>query len=59
MWKLLTGVVADQMYPHLDQKQLLPEEQKGWRRGSRGTYDLLYIDWAAIKEVMPRIRIQQ
>ena len=44
MWKLLTGVIADQIYAHLDQEKLLPEEQKGCREGSRGTNDLLYID---------------
>ena len=48
--KLLTGVIADQIYAHLDQETLLPEEQKGCRKGSRGTNDLLYIDRAAIKE---------
>ena len=48
MWKLLTGVIADQIYAHLDQK-LLPEEQKGYRKGSRGTNDLLSIDRAVIK----------
>ena len=57
MWKLLTGVIADQIYTHLDQEKLLPEEQKGCRKGSRGTNDLLYIDWATIKEVKSRIRI--
>ena len=31
MWKLLTGVIADQIYAYLDQKKLLPEEQKGSR----------------------------
>ena len=36
MWKLLTGVIADQIYAHLDQEKLLPEEQKGCRKGSRG-----------------------
>ena len=51
MWKLLTGVIADQIYLHLDQEKLLPEEQKGCRKGSRGTNDLLYIDRAVIKEV--------
>ena len=51
MWKLLTGVIADQTYAHLDQEKLLSEEQKGWRKGSRGTNDLLYIDRAVIKEV--------
>ena len=44
MLKLFTGVIAEQIYPHLDQEKLLPEEQKG-------TSDLLYIDWAVIKEV--------
>ena len=54
LWKLLTGVIADQIYAHLDQEKLLPEEQKGCRKGSRGTKNLLYIDRAVIKEVKPR-----
>ena len=54
MWKLLTGGIADQIYAHLDQEKLLPEEQKGCRKGSRGTNDLLYIDRAVIKEVKSR-----
>ena len=29
MWKLLTGAIADQIYAHLDQERLLPEDQKG------------------------------
>ena len=53
-WKLLTGVVADQIYAHLDQEKLLPEEQKGCRKGSRGTNDLLHINRAVIKEVKSR-----
>ena len=54
MWKFLTGVIADQIYAHLDQEKLLPEEQKGCRKGSRGTNDLLYIDRAVIKDVKSR-----
>ena len=54
MWKLLTGVIADQIYRRLDQEKLLPEEQKGCRKGSRGTNDLLYIYRAVIKEVKSR-----
>ena len=54
MWKLLTGVIADQIYTHLDQQKLSPEEQKEYRKDSRGTYDLLYIDKAVIKEVKSR-----
>ena len=54
MWILLPAVIADQIYAHLDQEKLLPEEQKGCRKGSRGTNDLLYIYRAVIKEVMSR-----
>ena len=54
MWKLLTGAIADQIYAHLDQVKLLPEEQKGCWKGSRGTNDLLYTDRAVIKEVKSR-----
>ena len=54
VWKLLTGVIADQIYAHLHQEKLLLEEQKGFRKGSRGTNDLLYIDRAVIKEVKSR-----
>ena len=54
MWKLLAGVIADQIYAHLDQEKLLPEEQKGCRKVSRGTNDLLCIDRAVIKEVKSR-----
>ena len=32
-------IIADQIYAHLDQQKLLPEEQKGCRKGSRGTND--------------------
>ena len=54
MWKFLTGVIADQIYAHLDQEKLLPEEQKGCRKGSRGTNELLYIDRAVKKETKSR-----
>ena len=54
IWKLSTGVIADQIYAHLNQKKFSPEEQKGSRKGSRGTNDLLYIDRAVIKEVKSR-----
>ena len=54
MWKLLTGVIVDQVYAHLDQEKMLPKEQKRCREGSRGSNDLLYIDRAVIKEVKSR-----
>ena len=54
MWKLLSGVIADQIYGHLDQQKLLPEEQKGCRKRSRRTNNLLYIDRAVIRKVKSR-----
>ena len=42
MWKLSIGVFADQIYGHLDQKKLLPEEQKEDRKRSRKIDDILY-----------------
>ena len=29
MWKLLTGMFAESIYKHLDDQNLLPDEQKG------------------------------
>ena len=34
MWKLFTGVISDQIYAHLDQQKLLPEEETGSGKGS-------------------------
>ena len=50
MWKLLTGIFADRVYTHLLNNQLLPEEQKGCRKNSRGTKDQLLIDRAVLRE---------
>ena len=51
IWKLLTGLIADEVYNYLETENLLPEEQKGCRRHSKGTADLLYIDRMILKEV--------
>ena len=50
----MTGVIVDQIYAHLDQEKLLPEQRKGCRKGCRGTNDLLYIDRVVIEEVKSR-----
>ena len=42
--KLLTGILAEEFYENLEQGNILPWEQKGCRRGIRGTKDLLLID---------------
>ena len=44
LWKLLTGMLAEEIYQHLEKQELLPEEQKGCRKKSRGTKDQLLID---------------
>ena len=44
MWKSLTGITEDEIYGHLERINLLQNEQKGCRRGSRGTKDQLLID---------------
>ena len=49
MQKLLTHIVADEIYNHL-----LPEEQKYCYRNSRGTKDLLLIDKAVMKNCRGR-----
>ena len=54
MWKLLIDVIVDQIYAHLDQEKLLPQEEKGCRKGSSGTNDSLHIDRAVIEEVTSR-----
>ena len=54
MWKLLTGVLADKMYEHLEEKQLLQEEQKGCRRKSKGAKDQLLIDKLIIRNCKRR-----
>ena len=50
MGKLLTGVIAEEMYDYLEQEKLLSEEQKGCRRVSRGTKDQLLIDKTVLKD---------
>ena len=39
MWKIFTGILSDELYDHLESKRLLPEEQKGCQRKSKGKKD--------------------
>ena len=50
LWKLLTGVIAEDIYDYLEQAELLPEEQKGCRRGIHRTKDQLLIDKTMLKD---------
>ena len=54
MCKLFTSIVADEIYNHLKENDLSPEEQKGCRRNRRGTKDQLLIDKAVMKNCRRR-----
>ena len=54
VWKLLTGVIAEEVYGLLDTNLLLPQEQNRCRRKPRGTNDLLFIDKMIMREVKMR-----
>ena len=47
MWKLLTGMLSEQLYEH--EHDILPSEQKGCRKETRGTKDQLLIDKMVLK----------
>ena len=44
-WKLLTGIINEKCYDHLNQQNLLPKENKGCQRKTRGTKDQSVINW--------------
>ena len=54
VWKSQTGVITKEIYAFLDTNLLVPQEQKGGRRKSRGTNDLLFIDKMIMREVKIR-----
>ncbi|XP_068738998.1 uncharacterized protein [Montipora capricornis] len=54
MWTLLTGIMSNDLYQHLENTNLLTDEQKGCRRNSRGTKDQLLIDKMIIKNCKRR-----
>ena len=56
MWKLMTGIFAEQIYDHLLDKNLLPDEQKGSRKKSRGIKDQLLVDKAITLEAKRKKR---
>ena len=54
MWKILTAQIREKMYYSLTNRGLFPDEQKGWRKGSRSTAELLYIDQHILSESKTR-----
>ena len=55
MWKLLTGIMGEKLYQHLERNGLLADEQKGCRKGLRGTKDQLLVDKAILKNCRRRL----
>ena len=54
MWKLMISILADGMYAYLDENSLLPSEQKGCKKRSRGTKDQLLIDQMVLRDCKRR-----
>jgi len=54
VWRLLTGEIAEEMNAYLKGENLLPSEQKGSKRKSRGTDDQLLIDKVVLKDCRKR-----
>ena len=50
IWKILTVQIREEIYYSLTNRGLFPGEQKGCRKGSRGTAELLYIDQHILNE---------
>ena len=56
MWKLFSGLISDSIYLHLETQNLLPPEQKGCKRNSRGYKEQLMIDILIVKNCKRRKR---
>ena len=52
--KLKTGIIFDKLYHHLENENLLLEEQKGCRHTSKDTKDQLWRDKAVIRNCQSR-----
>ena len=54
MWKLLTVIISEDVYCFMENENLLPEDQKGCGRKTRGTKEQLLIDKAILKDYRKR-----
>ena len=54
IWKLMTGILTEKMYCHSKRENVLASEQKGCRKGSRGTKDQLFIDKTVLRDCKKR-----
>jgi len=53
-YKILTSILTEKLYEHLETNNLLPTEQKGCKKGSYGCKDQLLINKAILEEVKSR-----
>lgn len=54
MWKTLTGIVANKLYEHLEDQDMIGNEQMGCRRNTRGTKDHLMLDKTVLRDSKTR-----
>jgi len=54
IWKVLTSILAEELYAHLAKQNLIPFEQKGCAKLSRGSKDQLLIDSMIMSEAKRR-----
>lgn len=54
MYKLLTATVSEKLYDHLMANKILPDEQKGCKKGARGCKDQLLISKMVIQDAKKR-----
>ena len=54
MYKVLTAIISASIYKHLEEQNVIPWEQKGCGKGSRGTKDQLIIDKSIMKDCKNR-----
>ena len=50
----MTGIISEHVYRLLEEEKILPEEQKGCKRNSRGTEDQLLLDKAVLRDCKRR-----
>lgn len=55
-YKILTACLSETIYSHLDEHNILAEEQKGSRKFSQGCKEQLIIDSVAMKQALTRKR---
>ena len=54
MWKVFSGMLAEEIYEHLEGKNLFPHEQKGCKKKLRVTKDQLLIDKTILRKCKNR-----